>query len=70
MLVPAELKFQSKRSFMRLVPEQIALDGKILMGGGVLLEGNGRKYFKLVVCVSNTPDQDLLLPEGTPFDAY
>ncbi len=45
MLVPVELKFQSKRGCVRLVPEQTALGGKILMGGAVLPEGNGKKSF-------------------------
>ena len=70
MLVPVELKVQSKRGCVRLVPEQTVLDGKILMGGTVLTEGNGKKSFNLVVCVSNTTDQDLLLPVGTLFEAY
>ena len=70
MLVPVELKVQSKRGCVRLVPEHTALDGKILMGGAVLPEGNGKKSFKLVVCVSNTTDQELLLPAGTLFEAY
>ena len=33
MLVPVELKFQSKRGCVRLVPEQTALDGKFYLKG-------------------------------------